>query len=764
MNITRTFIAPLIASIVLAPTAFSAAEFDFKKIAPKVEKNVGELLEKAHYGRIHLDDALSRRLLKNYLERLDYNHLFFTQKDVDTYSAAYATTLDDDIMAGNTEPATRIYDDYKKRVEDRVAKVKKQLEGKFDYKSERSVEVNRQKSPWPKDDAEADHIWKDRVEGEMLDRVLLADKVDAPVKVITRRYDQLLRNLHDQSEEDVISSFLSVLAETYDPHSEYMSRTQLDGFNITMSLQLIGIGAVLTAEEGYTKIRELVPGGPADLDGHIKVGDRISAVSQGDGNFVETVDVKLDKVVEMIRGKEDTTVRLRIIPVGATDPSERKVIEIVRKKVKLKESEAKAEIVEHALPDGTTQRLGWIVLPSFYADMQHTNAAGAKSTTKDVLALIERLKKENIQGLVMDLRRNGGGSLEEAVNLTGLFIKSGPVVMARDSDGKAKELRDRNPSIAYDGPMIVLANKLSASASEIFAAALQDYNRAVVVGDSSTFGKGTVQTIIPLDNVMPLSLSGRDNENAAGALKLTIQKFYRVSGGSTQLQGVISDVKLPSLWDITDIGESALKGPMPYDTIPAAKYDLVDKPLYKEQLKQRAMARISKEQEFRWIEEDAERSKERVAENKVSLNEQKRRAELDEDKARKAKRTAERAKVKHDDEKVFTVTLDNLANPELELKKEKPKTADAKKDGTPHVAKVEPAAADPKAPTEKKPDVAAAADADDDDDAPAEVSKSDPIRNETLNILTDLIEFTHKAPPELPATAGTQKAADGAKN
>jgi carboxyl-terminal processing protease len=375
--------------------------------------------------------------------------------------------------------------------------------------------------------------------------------------------------------------------------------------------------------------------------------------------------------------------------------------------------------------------------------------------------LIERLKKENIQGLVMDLRRNGGGSLEEAVNLTGLFIKSGPVVMARDSDGRAKELRDRDTSVTYDGPMIVLANKLSASASEIFAAALQDYNRAVVVGDSSTFGKGTVQTIIPLENMMPLSLSGRDSENAAGALKLTIQKFYRISGGSTQLQGVVSDVKLPSLWDQTDIGESALKGPMPYDTIPAAKYEPVEKPLYKEQLKQRALARIAKEQEFRWIHEDAERSKGLVAENKVSLNEKKRRAELDENKARTEKRNAERAKVKAAEEKVFAVTLDNVSKPELELKKEKPKAVVAKKteeplvNQTPEIAKEVP---------KTKPSTPSADDDTDDEDAPAEVSKSDPIRNETLHILTDLIEFGHKAPPALPATAATQKGAASDKN
>ena len=732
MNVIRCLTVSVASLIAFTPTVRGAADADFKKIAPKVAQTVGKLLEEHHYARRRLDDTVSKQFLKNYLERLDYNHLFFTQKDVDGFSAKYATTLDDSIMAGDLDPSVKMYEVYRKRVEDRVVKVKALLAEKFDFTGTRSVEINRQKSPWPKDAAEADQIWRDRIEGELLDRTLMNDKVETPVKVVTRRYEQLLRSLHEQTNEDVMAGFLSVLCETYDPHSEYMNRSQSDNFNINISLELKGIGAVLVSEDGYAKIRELVPGGPADLSGRIKVGDRISAVAQGDSGFVETVDMKLDKVVEMIRGKEDTKVLLRVIPANATDPSVRKVVEIIRKKVQLKEQAAKAEIVERKKPDGTTVRTGWIILPSFYADMQKS---GGKSTTKDVLVLLERLKKENIQGLVMDLRRDGGGSLEEAVNLTGLFIKSGPVVMARDSNNKNSVLRDRDKSISYEGPMLVVTNKLSASASEIFAAALQDYNRAVIVGDSTTFGKGTVQTMVELGNIIPLSLSGKSNGSEAGALKLTIQKFYRISGGSTQLQGVASDVKLPSLWDQADIGEVALKNPMPYDTIEPATYDKCEQPLFKPELKQRSATRIAADEEFQWIVEDIARMKSRVAENKVSLNEKIRRTELDEDKARKEKRTAERAKLKHAEEKVFSVTLDNAGDPELQLKKEKKIVKET---------------------AEKKgEDVKRAEGEDEDGELAAEdaAAKIDPIRSESINILNDLIEMSRNP----PATASAEK-------
>lgn len=709
---SRIILASLAATLLVAPLVTGAPEPDYRKVA----QNVGQLLESAHFSKRHLDDAVSKQFLKNYLERLDYNHLFFTQKDVDNFSAKFATSLDDDIGAGNTKPALEMFELFKKRVEDRVAKATELLKEKYDFSSTRSVELRRDKAPWPKDAADADRIWKDRIEGEMLDRTLTKDSVDEPVKVITKRYDQLLRNLREQTEEEIVSTFLTVLAETYDPHSEYMSRSQLDSFNINMRLSLVGIGAVLASDEGYAKIRELVVGGPAFKDGRLKVGDRVSAVAQGDSEFVETVDMRLDKVVEMIRGKKDTIVRLKVIPVNSTDPAERKLIEIKRSEVKLTEQEAKAEIVERPMPDGSVQRIGWIVLPSFYADMERSRKADAKSTTKDVLILLERLKKEKIDGLVMDLRRNGGGSLEEAVNLTGLFIKTGYVVVAKGTDGRSTNLRDTDPSIAYDGPMVVLANKLSASASEIFAAALQDYNRAVLVGDSSTFGKGTVQTMVDIGNIIPMS-------TGAGALKLTIQKFYRVSGGSTQLRGVISDIKLPSLWDQSDIGESSLKGPLGYDTIESVSYDKVEKPLFVAELKQKSAARVTADQEFKWIMEDADRIKKRIAENKISLSEKSRKSEADEEKARKEARKVERANLKDPAEKVYSVTLANAGNPELSPKVEKPKKEE---------------------PTEKVvPKTDPDEDGEDEAESPTQV---DPIRRETIKIVADLIQFNRNPP------------------
>lgn len=711
MKFLRLYLLPL-ASIALFTLASGAAE---GPDPGQIEISVGRLLEQGHYSRKKLDDKVSQQFLKNYLDGLDYNHLYFTQKDVDLFTARFGGTLHNDILLGNPEPAFTIFNIYKKRVEDRVAKVKEALKQKCDFASDRMVEVNRQKAPWPKDEAESDELWKLRVEGEMLQEALNKHAVDSPVKILTRRYDQVLRNLGEQNKEDIIKGFLTILAQTYDPHSEYMSRSELENFQINMRLALVGIGAVLNSEDGYAKIAELVPGGPAAKDGRLKVGDRVSAVAQGDKEFVDSVDMKLDKVVEMIRGKKDTIVRLQIIPVNAPDPSVRKVVEIKREEIKLKDQEAKAEIVERPGPDGTPIRLGWIVLPSFYADMEKSGSAGAKSTTKDVLALINRLKAERIQGLVIDLRRDGGGSLDEAVNLTGLFIKRGPVVQAKDSNGNVHVSKDRDPSVAWDGPLIVCTNRLSASASEIFAAALQDYNRALIVGDSSTFGKGTVQTMLEIGRIMPFLGSGG---NDAGALKLTIQKFYRIAGGSTQLRGVESDIKLPSLFDHQDIGESALKGPLPYDTVPPADFDKLDRPLFKTELKQRSAARVAADPEFRYITEDLEQMKERLAENRVSLNEKSRRTEIEQDKARRDARTAAREKIPAPDVKTYAVTLDNVTKPELVLATyDKPE----KKAG-------ETATKDPE-------------DAED-EEAAGKVSRYDAIKVETLNILSDLIDLT----------------------
>jgi carboxyl-terminal processing protease len=718
MKLFRTLLWPIGAISVATLVCLGADEPD----PGQVQISVGRLLEQGHYSRKKLDDNVSRELLKNYLETLDYNRLFFTQKDIEGFTGEYATTLDDDILLGNPDPAFKIYEVFRQRVEDRIAKVKGQLGQTFEFKSDATIEINRQKAPWPKDEAEADEIWRTRLEGEMLQETLNKHAINPPLKTLTRRYDQQLRNLREQTKEDMIKTFLSSLAQTYDPHSEYMSRSELENFSINMRLSLVGIGAVLNSEEGYAKIMELVPGGPASKDGRLKVGDRVTAVAQGDKEFVDSVDMKLDKVVEMIRGKKDSVVKLQVIPVNSPDPSVRKVIEIKRDEIKLKEQEARAEVVERVQADGSVLKLGWITLPSFYADMDRSGSSTAKSTTKDVLALLNRLKQENISGLVMDLRRDGGGSLEEAVNLTGLFIKKGPVVQSKDSSGGIHVSRDRDPSIAYDGPMVVVTNRLSASASEIFAAALQDYNRAVIVGDSSTFGKGTVQTMLEIGRAMPFLGSGGSE---AGALKLTIQKFYRVAGGSTQLRGVEPDIKLPSPFDHPEIGEGAMKGPLPYDTVDPVPFEKLDRSLFRTELRDRSSARVGVSPEFGYITEDLEVVKKRLAENKLSLNIEQRRAEIAEEKARKERRTADRAKMAQPNEKRFALTLDDISKPKLQLV-----TNESKKEATAGNAGLEAKAS--------------ATDSDEDEAADADSGKPsvDAVRFETLNILGDLVSLT----------------------
>ena len=447
--------------------------------------SVARLLEEGHYSKRKLDDEMSRKFLANYLDALDLNHLFFTQQDVDDFTTKYATALGDDVLLGNPAPAFDIYNLYKKRVEDRLAKVKQLLANpNFDFTKDETMELDRTKAPWPKDEADADRLWRLRVKGEFLQEKMADHSTDSPGKILSRRYDEMLLNLHEQTDENVIRDFLTTLAQTYDPHSEYLSKSDLENFKINMGLSLVGIGAVLRSDDGYAQIMDLVPGGPAAQDGRLKVKDRITAVAQGNGNFVDCVGMTLDKVVDLIRGQKGTTVRLQVIPGRVTDASQREIIPIVRDEIKLKEAQAKADLIEKDDPNGGPPvRIGWITLPSFYADMEHSGEPGAKSTTTDVLALLDRLKQENIGGLVMDLRRNGGGSLDEAVKLTGLFIKKGPVVQAKDNNGEVKISRDHDSGIAWDGPTIVLCNRLSASASEIFAAALQDYGRAVIVGD-----------------------------------------------------------------------------------------------------------------------------------------------------------------------------------------------------------------------------------------------------------------------------------------
>lgn len=629
----------------------------------QVAMAVARWLEQGHYTRSKLDENLSRKFLETYLTALDYNKLYFTQADIDEFEKKYGPTLGESVLRGDITPARDIFGRFKERVEARIASNKKLAQKKYGFDSDRTVEINRQDSPWPKDQAEADRIWQARIEAELLKENLAEVKLRPPQEAVSRRYDQVLRNVREMEDEDVIKTFLSALAQTYDPHSEYLSPSDLENFQISMKLSLVGVGAVLSSEDGYAKIKEVVPGGPADRDGRLAVNDRIAAVAQGDNEFEDVVDMKLDKVVEKIRGKKGTTVRLMVIPAEATDPSKRKIVDIRRDEVKLKDAEAKAEVIDmKGGPDGTT-RIGWITLPSFYANMG--GQGSPRSTTADVSALLERLKKEGIQGLVIDLRRDGGGSLEEAINLTGLFIPKGPVVQSKDSNGKIAVSQDTNPGISYSGPLVVLMNRLSASASEIFAAALQDYGRAVIVGDERSFGKGTVQTVLDLGRLMPFfSLGSAD----AGALKLTIQKFYRVKGGSTQLHGVTSDIVLPSLTDNEEIGEGSLKNRLPYDEVAPVKIadTMSATPLFLDELRERSGERIALDPEFLYVTEDMQRIRDKIAQNTISLNEKARKQELSDDKARKEKRDQERlARGPALEATALELTLDDLTLPKL---------------------------------------------------------------------------------------------------
>jgi carboxyl-terminal processing protease len=692
-----------------------------------IATSVGRLLEEGHYTRQKLNEDVSRKFFQTYLEMLDFSHLFFTQKDVDELNAKYGSSMAGDVLLGNVKPAYEIYALYSERVDDRVAKIKELLKQPIDFKGNATVELTRQKSSWPKDEAEADQLWRGRITNELLQEHLSEHPIEPAPQLVARRYDRLARNVHEEDKDEQMKLYLDALAQAYDPHSEYLSKADMKNFSINMGLSLVGIGAMLRSEDGYAKIESLVPGGPAQVDGRLKVGDRISAVAQGPTDYVDVREMRLDKVVEMIRGKKGTHVRLLVIPSDATDPSRRKNVELVRDEIKLKDQEARADIIIRKDENGDPIKLGWLTLPSFYADMDRHQ----KSTTRDVLALLKRLKKENIAGLVIDLRRNGGGSLEEALSLTGLFLKSGPIVQTKDYNGSIRVSANPDPGIAYSGPMVVLTSRQSASASEIFAAALQDYGRAVIVGDKNTFGKGTVQTILPIGRFASLLGSHSDED---GALKLTIQKFYRVAGGSTQLHGVTSDVVLPSLSDLPEFGEGALKNALPYDEVAKARYTKWSDShsLFIDQLRRRSEERVKNDPEFHYVMEDMDRLRHKLDENRISLNEDERKKQLQDDKLRKETRSKERLARNQEEPRIYRVTLDTVDKPNLQLIMYPGKLAEAKKNGT--VPKVDPDAASD-ADTDL---ISGTGSADDDTKTPV----IDPERDEALNILADLVDLS----------------------
>ncbi len=781
---TRFILTPVAAAAsalaLLIPSA--QAETNFGQVA----MHVAYMLQNHHYSKQDFDDKVSGTMLHNYLNMLDFKHIFFTEQDVAGFKDKYETTLDDHVLMRNISPAIEIYDIYKERVKERVDFLKKAIESeKFTFDSKRNIEIKRDKAPWPKDKAAQDKIWLDIIEDNLLAERLVdearardekkkAEKAaaaqkdgtaeakpkDSPEKTVNvaagaakpevqapdtpktpgtpelpkvaakkdkdekdmtpkervlKDYERLLESIEENDSKDVVNFFLSSLATAYDPHTEYMSTDESDNFKIHMSHKLVGIGALLGQKDDGAEIQGIVVGGPADKQGELKLNDRIIAVAQGEEEFVDVKYLKLQKIVDMIRGEKGTTVRIKIVP--ADDPSANRIIAIVRDEVPLKEKLANAEMLVTPPDLGKPLKVGWINLSNFYADMEN----GTVSTSADVERLLRRLMKEKIDGLVLDLRDNGGGSLDEAIKLTGLFVPAGPVVQAKDWRGSISWRDCENEKPVYDGPMIVLTNKASASASEILAAALQDYRRALIVGDQSTFGKGTVQTILPVERYMPFF----SDKKAAGDLKVTIQKFYRIAGGSTQLKGVEPDVKLPSIRDVLDIGEGSAENPLPYDTIPPKKYPLFRKdPFPAEEINARVKSRITANPEFQYVLDESKRLKEKIDRNTVTLNLQEREKERMETEARRDKQSEEREKrtketaerLKDNGFKIYHLTLDNVDKPEL----------------VPHSAFTKEMNSGMRTASK-------------DDDTPNDGSKFpyglEPVKLETIHILRDLIDL-----------------------
>jgi len=495
------------------------------------------------------------------------------------------------------------------------------------------------------------------------------------VELLTKRYRRNLHLFEEWDNDDVMQAYLTSLANVYDPHSDYFNKSQADNFAIGMNLQLFGIGAELWSDEGYCTIRRLTPNGPAEKSNKIKAKDRIVAVAQSNAPPVDVVDMSLNKVVQLIRGPKGTEVRLTIIP--AEDNSERRVLALIRDEIKLEDNEAKAKVIEVSAAEGKTLRLAVIDVPSFYAPIdfggprpglgESGKAQRIPTTSGDVARLLGKLKNEGIDGIILDLRRNGGGSLEEAIKLTGLFIKEGPVVQAQAPDNSVVVHEDDDPRVLYEGPLIVLTSRFSASASEILAGALQDYGRALIVGDSSTHGKGTVQNLNPLRAfIKPASISSTDDP---GQLKTTIRMFFRPGGSSTQLKGVMSDIVLPSVWNHSkDIGEKALENPLPWDTVRAAKYDKLDliEP-YLPELMRRSRDRVATNQDFAYIQEDIELFRKAQADRTISLNEAERLKEKEEIEARQKVREKERLARKEPDQKIYELALRQVDLPGLKL-------------------------------------------------------------------------------------------------
>lgn len=599
-------------------------------------KLIVQILDTYHFKRIHLNDSLSSVILDDYLKTLDNNKSYFLASDVESFEK-YRYRIDDLLKEGNVDFAFDIYNIFSERFQNRVDYVNNELlDSPFDYTLDEYYNTDRSDEPWSANETDLNDLWRRIVKSQALNLKLTGKDSSNTHETIQKRYERFEKAIHQYNAEDVFEIFMNTVAETYDPHTNYFSPRTSDRFQQSMSLSLEGIGARLQTENDYTKVIQIIPGGPADKSELVHENDRIIGVAQGaDGEMVDVIGWRIDDVVDLIKGPKGTVVKLEILPAksGVDGPSEE--IVLTRDKINLEDQKAKSKMVTH-VQDGKTYRIGVIELPSFYMDFDAYQKGDPNytSTTRDVRNLIEDLKGQGIDGLIMDLRDNGGGSLSEAIDLTGLFIKQGPVVQVRYPNEKIDLGEDEDPEIVYDGPMAVMINRFSASASEIFAGAIQDYNRGVVIGEQ-TYGKGTVQSVIDLGKYLKVP-EGED----VGQLKLTLQKFYRVTGSSTQHMGVTPDIELPSAFTAEEFGESANASALPWDQIKPTKFKATNdvSPELIHRLHTDYGQRVLTDQDLKNLIADTKELKENLSKTKVSLNYAQRKKEMDEAEAKRAER------------------------------------------------------------------------------------------------------------------------------
>ena len=616
-----------------------------------------EVLTRYHYKSVPLDDLTSSKILDSYLKSLDGEKIFFMQADIDQF-ANVRTKLDDAIVNEDLSIPFAIFNLYKQRIAERITYARSLLKQGFDFDKKESYQLEREKEPWPKSEEEMRDLWRKRVKNDWL-RLKLAGKDDKSIiETLNKRYDHSLKGVSKLKSEDAFQAFMNAYAMSIDPHTNYFGKRASEDFDISMKLSLDGIGAVLQDKDEYTTIRELVPGGPAALSGKLKNGDRILGVGQGvNGAITDVQGWRLDDTVALIRGATDSVVVLDVLPAEAGPDGKHKIISLIRKKISLEEQAAKKSIIE--VKDGNAIRhIGVISLPTFYQDFgaRQKGAKDFKSATRDVARLLEELKKDKVDSVLIDLRNNGGGSLDEAVDLTGLFINKGPVVQQRDSKGEVKVEVDTKAGLAWDGPLGVLINRASASASEIFAAAIQDYGRGIIIGEPS-FGKGTVQTVVNLDQL------AKNDKPKFGELKMTVAQFFRINGGTTQLRGVTPDISLPAISDVENYGESSFDNALPWTQIKAADYRPVgDLKGILPMLIASHDARVAKDQDYQYLLQDITDMNIERKRNLISLNLADRRKERDAQEARvksreKSKGTEKDSKVKANNEAASAETL-----------------------------------------------------------------------------------------------------------